>query len=140
MDQQDYARILFTTEKLSQKEIAERVNVTEKTISSWIKKGEWEKLRKSMLVTKQHQISLLYDQLAHMNEIISERDVKVADSKEADVISKITSSIQRLEVETSVGQIVEVAREFIQFVRESDLNLAKDVTRQFDSFIQTKMK
>jgi len=138
--QNDYAKTLYTTEHLTQKELAERVNVTEKTISRWIEKGGWKKLRKSMLVTKQHQISQLYDQLAYLTEIIATRDYKIADSKEADVLSKITSAIQKLEVETSIGQIVEVARDFVDFVREIDLDEAKAITALFDSFIQSKMK
>ncbi|WP_107039959.1 DDE transposase family protein [Brumimicrobium mesophilum] len=138
--QHDYAKTLYTSENLTQKEIATRVKVTEKTVSRWIEKGEWKKLRKSMLITKQHQISQLYDQLEFLNLKITERDYKVAEAKEADVISKITSAIQKLEVETSIGQIVEVARDFIDFVREIDLEEAKKITNHFDLFIQSKMK
>jgi DNA-binding transcriptional regulator LsrR (DeoR family) len=138
--QHDYAKVLYTTEQLTQKEIAERVKVTEKTVSNWIEKGGWKKLKKSMLVTKQHQISQLYDQLEFLNEKIINREDKIANAKEADVISKLTSSIQKLEVETSAGQIIEVAREFIDFVREFDLDKAKEITSLFDKFINTKMK
>ena len=138
--QHDYAKVLYTSEQLTQKEIAERVKVTEKTLGKWIERGGWKKLKKSMLITKQHQIAQLYDQLDFLNEDIRKRDYKIATAKEADVISKITSSIQKLEVETSVGQIVEVAREFIDFVREVDLNEAKEITHLFDKFIQSKMK
>lgn len=139
-DAHDFAKVLYTTENLTQKEVSERVNVSEATVKRWIEKGNWKKLRKSMLVTKQHQITLLYDQLEFINELIAERDVKVAEPKEADVISKITSSIQKLEVDTSVGEIIEVAREFIDFVREVDLEEAKLITKHFDQFIQSKMR
>lgn len=140
LQEKDYAKMLFVSENLSQKEIAERVKVSEKTIGKWIKDGDWEQLKKSLLVTKQHQISMMYDQLAWLNDDIITRDMKVPTSKEADIISKITSAIQRLEVETSVGQIVEVARSFVEFVRPIDLNQAKEITKLFDLFIQNKMK
>jgi transposase len=138
--EKDYAKILFTTENLTQKEIAERVKVSEKTITKWIKEGGWAQIKKSLLVTKQHQISMLYDQLDWLNNLVSNRDIKVFDSKEADVVSKITASIQRLEIETSVGQVIEVARGVIDFVREIDLDKAKEITKYFDSYIQSKMK
>jgi transposase len=138
--EKDYAKILFTTENLTQKEIAERVKVSEKTITKWIKEGGWAQIKKSLLVTKQHQISMLYDQLDWLNNLVSNREVKVFDSKEADVVSKITASIQRLEIETSVGQVIEVARGVIDFVREIDLDKAKEITKYFDSYIQSKMK
>ena len=83
---------------------------------------------------------MMYDQLAWLNDDIITREMKVPTSKEADIISKITSAIQRLEVETSVGQIVEVARSFVEFVRPIDLNQAKEITKLFDLFIQNKMK
>ena len=62
-----------------------------------------------------------------------------ATSKEADVISKITSSINKLENETSIGHIVEVAQEMIEFVREIDFEKAKEMTTFFDLFINHKM-
>lgn len=138
--QNDYAKMLYTTGQFTQKEIAERVEVTEKTLSNWIEKGGWKKLKKSMLVTKQHQISRIYDQLDFLNDKINNREDKVADVKEADVFIKLTNSIHKLEVETSVGQIVEVAREFIEFVRQFDVETAKVITGHFDKFIHSKMK
>lgn len=138
--EKDYAKILFTTENLTQKEIAERVKVSDKTITKWIKEGGWAQIKKSLLITKQHNISMLYDQLDWLNNVVAKRDIKVFDSKEADIVAKITASIQKLEVETSIGQVIEVARGFLDFVREIDLDKAKEITKYFDSFIQSKMK
>lgn len=139
-EEKNYAQILYVNENLTAKEIASRVSVSEKTVGKWIKDGNWEKLRKSLLVTKQNMISMLYDQLDHLNTAIAGREIKVADSKEADIISKLSTSIQRLEVETSIGQIVEVARTFIDFVRAYDLDFAQAVTKHFDAFILQKIK
>src|SRR5699024_4139113 len=98
----EYAKTLFLSEvNLNQKMIAERVGVTERTIGNWIKKYGWRDLRRSLITTKQNQISLLYDQLEFINTTIAEREDKAANSKEADVIIKLTGAIQRLEVETS---------------------------------------
>jgi transposase len=138
--ERDYAKMLYVSERLSKKEIAERVKVTEKTLSRWIDQEDWDALRKSLLTTKQHQISMLYDQLDCLNQDIATRDIKVATVKEADVIIKLSSAIQRLEVETSLGQIVEVARAFIPFVREQDVAQAQIITKFFDVFIQSKLK
>lgn len=135
-----YAKILYVQEKLTAKEISERINVSEKTIGKWIEVGKWKNERKSMLITKQSQITMLYDQLDWLNTDILTRNIKVATSKEADAISKITSSINRLEVETSLGVTIEVAKNFIEFLRGVDLDKAKSVTDLFDIYIQSKMK
>lgn len=133
----EYAKTLFLSENLHQKVIAERVGVTEKTLGRWINDGGWRKLKRSLLTTKQTQIGMLYDQLEWINNDIANRDYQVANTKEADVISKITSAIERLEVETSIGETVEVAKKFISFVQQEDLSLAKSITSWFDTYIQT---
>jgi transposase len=138
--EREYARVLFVSENLPQKEIAQRVGVSENTISTWIQEGDWKKLKRSMLTTRHNQLILLYDQLDWMNLEISMRDIKMATSKEADSICKITSAIQKLEIETSIGEVYEVGRAFIDFMRPHDHALAVKVTGFFDLFIQTKMK
>lgn len=139
-EERNYAQILFVEQKLTLKEIAARVGVSEKTIGRWCKDDGWEKLRNSLLVTKQNQITQLYDQLAWINEDIAKREIKCAGIKEADVIAKITTSIKRLEVETSLGEIIEVAKNLCEFMRGVDLDKAKVIADAFDLFIQTKMK
>lgn len=134
----EYARILFVSENLTQKEIAGRVSVTEKTIGKWIEHGDWKKLKRSLLTTRQNQLVLLYDQLDWMNTMISQRECKTATIKEADIIIKLTAAIKNLEIETSLGETIEVARSFIEFVRQTDLDFAKKVTAFFDVFIQNK--
>lgn len=138
--EKDFAKVLFVNDNVTQKEIAERLTVTEKTVSKWIKEGEWEKMKKSILVTKNSQLSMLYDQLDFINNDIKLRDYKIATTKEADVISKLTASIKKLETETNVGETIEVSKQLIQFIRSADLQFATQLTRYCDAFIQEKMK
>ncbi|MGJ1305139.1 hypothetical protein [Sphingobacterium multivorum] len=136
----EYAKTLYVSENLHQKVIAERVGVTEKTIGKWINDEGWKNLKRSLITTKQNQIALLYDQLEHMNSMIAERDIKVASTKEADVIIKLTGAIQKLETETGVGETVEVSKKIIGLIQQEDLELAKRVTTYCDVLIQTMIK
>jgi len=138
--EREYARVLFIAENLSQKVIAERVGVTEKTLGNWIEKGDWKKLKRSMLTTRQNQLVLLYDQLDWLNLEISVRDFKSATIKEADIIIKLTAAIKNLEIEISLGETIEVARGFIGFLGQHDNELSKKVTTFFDLYIQTKAR
>ncbi|QDP85202.1 hypothetical protein FNJ88_06345 [Chryseobacterium sp. SNU WT5] len=74
-EQKEYAKFLYTEKNLTQKEIAEKADVTEKTLIKWIGEndGEWKKLKKSLLTTKPQQIKMLYDQLARLNDDILNR-------------------------------------------------------------------
>ncbi len=174
----DYAKVLFVNQRLTLKEVASRVGVTQKTIGKWADQDKWEHLRKSILTTKDSQLSLLYDQLEWLNTHIATREVihdipksllkpilienekgeqiptkqdidinqypvligNVATAKEADTICKITASIKKLEDDTSIGHIVEVAREFIKFVQPFDYTSSQKLVKYFDMFITEKMK
>lgn len=138
----EFAKTLFldTGQKLTNKEIATRVGVQPTTIGKWIEKQGWGKLRKSLLVTRQVMISDLYDQLEWLNNTIKERENKVADPKEANTIAVITNSIKRLETETSVAEIYEVATGFLDFIKPQDFELYKRLVPLFDVFINAKLK
>ncbi len=176
--EKDYAKILFVNENISQKEIASRVKVTEKTLTKWIIEGNWESLKKSMLVTKDNQLTALYNQLELMtNEIktrpivydvppfllkpiklkdengceflkypkINEKDYPIkignfANSKDADIIAKLTGAIKKLETETNVGETVEVSKKLIQFIASQDVSFANDLTTYCDAFINEQMR
>lgn len=138
----EYAKMLYidTNQKLTIKEIAERVGVRPNTVSKWINQGEWDKLRKSLMVTRQKMIADLYDQLEWLNNDIKTRDVKVATSSESNTIAVITTSIKRLETETSIAEIYEVATGFLDFIKPQDFPLYKKLVPLFDIFINSKMK
>ncbi|WP_123838396.1 helix-turn-helix domain-containing protein [Chryseobacterium oncorhynchi] len=76
-EQKEFAKFLFTEKNLTQKEVAEKAGVTEKTIAKWISAndGEWKKLKKSLMATKANQINLLYEQLDRLNDHITTRKI-----------------------------------------------------------------
>lgn len=139
--EKNYAKILYVDKRLTVTELLQRddIDVSERTLRKWINEENWDKLRKSFLITRQNQIVMMYDQLEWLNNQIYLRESKVATSKEADAISKITSAIKRLEVEASLGEIIEVGRMFIDFVKDADLEKAQLITPLFDQFIQSKI-
>lgn len=136
----EFARMLYINEKLSQKEIAERVNVSEKTVGKWINVGGWDKMKRSMITVKDEQLSDMYDKLAKLNQTIKTNQENLVSNKDVDTISKLTAAINRLEVETSIGETIDVAKKLIDFIRPVDLEFAKKVTTYFDTYIQSKMK
>lgn len=132
-------QIYLTDSKINQKQLAEKIGVTEKTIASWIKKGSWEDKRVSLLTTKSNQLSFFYTQLDNLNKVINERENAYADSKEASTIINITAAIKNLETETSIGDIIQVAKDFIQYVAGADYEQSKTITKLFDEYINYKI-
>jgi uncharacterized protein YjcR len=137
--EREYARILYVSERITFKEIAERTGTTEKTIGKWAIADNWDKLRKSLLTTKQSQLVHWYNQLEAINEAIADRG-NIPTNAEADTMSKITSNIQRLETETGIGEYVEVGRKLLTFIQGIDLSEAKRFKNYIDEFINEKLK
>ncbi|WP_280115311.1 terminase gpP N-terminus-related DNA-binding protein [Flavobacterium fluviatile] len=138
--EREYARILYVNERITFKEIAERTGVTEKTIGKWAEADNWAKLRKSLLTTKEAQLVHWYNQLDALNELIAKREIPIPESKEADIMSKITANIQRLETEIGLGEYVEVSRKLLTFIQSVDLDDAKRFKNYIDEFINSKLK
>ena len=76
-EQKEYAKFLYTEKNLTQKEIAEKAGVTEKTVTKWIGENdyEWRKLKKSLMTSKANQIKSYYEQLERLNDEIKDRKI-----------------------------------------------------------------
>lgn len=131
----EWAQVLYTKERLAQKEIASKVGTSEKTVSAWKEKYGWDKLRQSLLVTKEEQIRRIYHIIDTLTEA-AEMDVLLGSTKMADMLVKYTASVKNLETETSLAQIIDVGTRFLDFLRAEDLHRAKDIAPLFDAFIQ----
>jgi len=140
-EKKDWAELLFIKTQLSQKEIAERVGTTEKTLSNWVNDNNWKTLRTSIFITREEQLRRLYDQLNELNNAISEREKgkRFADSKEADSITKLSAAIRNLENDTSIADIIDVFIEFMNFIQQSDFKKAKEIIELQDAFIRHKL-
>jgi transposase len=153
--EREYAKILYVSERITFKEIAERTGTTEKTISKWATADNWDKLRKSLLSTRQSQLVHAYNQLEAINEDIANRPqlpnekgelkprkerVGIPTSTEADTMSKLSSNINKLETEVNLGEYVEVSRKLLTFIQGIDLSDAKKFKNYIDEFINEQLK
>jgi uncharacterized protein YjcR len=138
----DWAKTLYTKENLTQKEIASRVSVNPNTIGRWVQEGEWDKLRMSMLMTREEQLRNLYMELQELNEYIKTKDkgFRFADSKEADTRRKLIRDIKDLETKASIAEIIETAKKFITWIKLFDMELAKKISALFDDFIKDNLR
>lgn len=138
--EREHARLLYVNERRTCEQIGERLGVSPRTVARWRDEGKWDDERKSLLTTRQSVLTMLYNQLEALAVDVEKREVPIPTSKEADTITKITSSIQRMEVETGLGENIETGRQFITFVQAVDLDHAKLITGYFDEFINSKLK
>jgi DNA-binding XRE family transcriptional regulator len=138
-EKKEYAWLLYKEDTLTQKAIAEKVGVAEKTISQWKEEEGWESKRKSLYNTREDILVDLYSIFENTKNQVKEKG-GIANSKDADAILKLSQSIKNLETETSVAQIYEVAKCLIQHVQKLDFEMAKTIIDYVDSFLKEKLK
>lgn len=139
--QRDYAQHLYLTDSdLSQLDIAKKVGVSEQTLSKWKRDGKWEELRVSLLTSKDAQLARLYRQMDNINKAIESReeDERYANTKECDIMVKLTSAIRNLEAEANISDKLAVGKEFLTYARRTaDSAVVKEIASIFDSYIKS---
>lgn len=137
----EWAKTLYLKENLTQQEIADRVGVTRVTVNSWINKEKWEEQKTGITLTREEQVANLYRQVAEINRAIADRPVgeRYANSKEADILGKLSSSIEKMEKDVGIADIISVLTGFIEWLRPVDLEKAKELTKLADAFIKDKL-
>lgn len=134
--ERDYAKLLFTQLGLTQKEVAAKVGVTEKTISKWKDEENWEELKTVLTTTRSTVIKNLQRQMELWQMKIGD---ELAGTKEVDILVKLANAINSLEKETGISEMVDTGMKFIQFLQQHDMDLAKKNAHWFDIYIKTKM-
>lgn len=138
----DYAKLLYTREKLSQKEIAGRVDVSEVTISKWSKADNWEAMRLNLSITREERMMSTIVQLTELDAEIAKRTEgsRYPSSKEADIRRKLVADLSALEVECNVKDVVNVSVKLLEWIRRTDLAKAQELSDYFDAYIKEQMR
>lgn len=138
-DKKEKAKKLFLTGQYSQKEIAAIVEVNENTVGRWANDpaDKWEEMKTSMLTSRNSELRRLYKMLQNINDSIDEKTfAKIPiNSKDADAVLKLTAAIKNLEIETSIAEKVDVGTGFINLVSKEDVELAKQISKWFDIYL-----
>lgn len=165
MQEREYAKLLYLHKKITQKEIAQRVGITEKTLKKWIEEETWEDMRLSVAVTRKERLKDLMNQLDQINQHIKNREAiydvpknvlkenpnidksiypmiqgNFPTSKEADIITKLTNSIKKIEDETGLGETLQIGMTFINYVKNIDFALAQKITPLFDMWVKENVQ
>ena len=137
----DWAKVLYTKERLTQAEIAERTSVSRVTVNKWINAERWEELRTSITITREEQLKSLYRQLAALNDTINSRNEgeRFPTASEADTISKMAGAIKKMETDVGLSDIISVFSDLISWLRQHDLTEAKRLTAVLDAYVKHKL-
>ena len=140
--EKEIAKILYVREKLTLKEIAEKVGVQEATIIGWAEREQWAKLRSGLTLCKESIIMDIYMQIQDITKTISERPegMRKPTPNEATLIRKLSESVKNMEQDIGIAEIVSCGMQFIDFLRNFEYEKSKEVAPLWDSFLRSKLQ
>ena len=135
----EYAKILFTRDRLTMEQVSVKTGVHANTVSHWVAEGGWKKLQRNFVITREEQMANMLDELIQLNASIREKPEgkQFADSKESVIRNKLIQNIKDLEGDASLSQTVDVCKALSNFVNRIDHEKAVEMVNWMDEYIKT---
>jgi hypothetical protein len=122
----------------TQKVISEKTGVSEVTVSGWVKKEDWGKLRAGNKVTRTELVNKNLELIAKLLDGVMTSDNPTAESvKVSDQISKLAASIERLDKKTNVVNEIDSFMNFNRWLQQRigfDKNLSVDLVKAINKY------
>ena len=139
-EKKQQAQFLYMAGGKTQKEIADLVGVSERSVHAWIHQYAWDKLR---LAAFQAPITIadnLSSQIVELQNAIAARDPgnRYPTPQEAEVMRKLITSWERMKKHPSLSVHMQVLETFRNYIRPVDKEFADHLGRYTERFIGAK--
>ncbi|MCF0191321.1 MAG: terminase [Marinilabiliaceae bacterium] len=115
MQLQELAKIYYL-DGMESKIIAEKVGVSEQTISSWKSKGNWSELRAARNVTRPELVNKMLRSIDKLLDETLLSDDPSAIATMADRLSKLAAVVQKLDKKAGAVETIEVMTAFSKWL------------------------
>lgn len=136
--QRELAYQLYMNSSVTFKEVAERVGVTQKTLSKWAEDGGWKEEKAARSVTKPKLLKNFYHQILKIQEAADQED-RPLNYQEADQLNKLANSVEKIEKD-NLSTYVRVLEGYNNWLKDVDLELAQKNVEYMTEFLQKKHK
>ena len=133
------AQNLYFQTELTQEKIAYLSGISTKTLYLWIKKGNWEHIKKSIRHTPATLVEQFLGQLEDINNKIATRPLgeRHATDKEIEIIRKLTSCVRGMRYEVGLSASIDVLTNFTQYLAHVNPDMAYDVSNYMNDYLST---
>ena len=134
------ARDLFFQTGKTQKEIAQIIGVSEKTIYLWMKDGDWKRLRSASRLMPSMIVENFYAQVQELNDDIRSRGTgrRYPTVQEAEVFRKMVMTISRIQKGHTQPEYMEMMQKFLSWLMSQDAGLGQALTPIADKFLKSR--
>ena len=132
----ELARLYFMRGE-TQKSIANKVGVTEKTVSRWVDKEGWAEKRAAENITRPELVNKLLITINKLIEQVNESDDPVLISGLGDKLSKLSTTIEKLDKKANVVDAIEVFMAFgkwMQYRASFDSEITPELLKAINKY------
>ncbi len=134
------AKTLFFQSGLNNTQIASLLNVSRRSISTWVKEGDWNRLKQSAKYLPSMLAENCYHIIGHLTEsYLSERRLtNPVTYKEIEGLHKLTLTAKKLQNRCTINENMELFGYFMEMVSHRNPELAQTIHPYIDEFISTR--
>jgi hypothetical protein len=134
------AKTLFFQSGLNNSQIAALLNVSRRSISTWVKEGDWNRLKQSAKYLPSMLAENCYHIIGHLTEsYLSERRLtNPVTYKEIEGLHKLTLTAKKLQNRCTLNENMELFGYFMEMVSQRDPELARSIHPYIDEFVSAR--
>ena len=131
-----------------QKRIAAILELSEQTISGWKQKHNWEEKRARKNMAADVAEDVIWELINYQLKALKQRkdqyedenskDLPMLDKGDVDALQKLWTTVKNKQLDWSV--IVNNIKDFVAYISERDLDLAKKILTHSDDYLNFKRK
>jgi hypothetical protein len=135
--QKQQARNLYFQTELTKTQIASMLNVSRRSISYWVKEGEWDRLRQSAAHMPAILAENCYHIFGHLTEgYLSERRMtSPVTLREVETLHKLTLTIKNLKNRATLNESMESFGYFLNALKQKNTKLADELMPYIDDYM-----
>jgi len=134
------AKTLFFQSGLNNTQIATLLNVSRRSISTWVKEGDWNRLKQSAKYLPSMLAENCYHIIGHLTEsyLSESRLTNPVTYKEIEGLHRLTLTAKKLQNRCTINENMELFGYFMEMVSQRNPELAQTIHPYIDEFISTR--
>jgi hypothetical protein len=139
-EKKQQAKTLYFQTGLNNSQIATLLSVSRRSISTWVKEGDWNRLKQSAKYLPSMLAENCYHIIGHLTEsyLSESRITNPVTYKEIDALHKLTLTAKKLQNRCTLNENMELFGYFMEMVSQRNPELAQTIHPYIDEFISAR--